>query len=262
MASFRNLCDKTGIDFDAYWDADSTAELYHFIGKDIIYFHALFWPAMLHGAGFRKPTGVFARSLAECLALQLKEQNRYDPVIAAVLENLDLLARDLRPGAIRADYRDGREAVQVEYETMKPVIDPYKSLDPEAPVLRTDKEGKTDNHIWHWEVGDKEKTEEVFNNADVVVKELYSDIKDIVDEINQAFAVDLKLDRISNLNATRLPYNHPLVKCAARILNRLGVEAVSEPSETALSIFLQRKIPAVTLGLTRGDNYHQDNAMI
>jgi hypothetical protein len=59
-----------------------------------------------------------------------------------------------------------------------------------------------------------------------------------------------------------LPYNHPLVKCASRILNRLGVEAVSEPSETALSIFLQRNIPAVTLGLTHGDNYHQNGAMI
>ncbi|MCB1922565.1 MAG: methionine--tRNA ligase [Gammaproteobacteria bacterium] len=60
MASFRNFCDKTGIDFDTFWNADSTAELYHFIGKDIIYFHALFWPAMLHGAGFRKPSGVYA----------------------------------------------------------------------------------------------------------------------------------------------------------------------------------------------------------
>lgn len=60
MASFRNFCDRTGTDFDAFWNADSTAELYHFIGKDIIYFHALFWPAMLHGAGFRKPTGVYA----------------------------------------------------------------------------------------------------------------------------------------------------------------------------------------------------------
>jgi methionyl-tRNA synthetase len=60
MASFRNFCDRTGVDFDAFWKADSTTELYHFIGKDIIYFHALFWPAMLHGAGFRKPTGVYA----------------------------------------------------------------------------------------------------------------------------------------------------------------------------------------------------------
>ncbi len=60
MASFRNWCDRHGVDFDAYWRPDSTAELYHFIGKDIIYFHALFWPAMLHGAGFRKPTKICA----------------------------------------------------------------------------------------------------------------------------------------------------------------------------------------------------------
>ena len=60
MASFRHFCDKTGVDFDGFWNADSSAELYHFIGKDIIYFHALFWPAMLHGAGFRKPSGVYA----------------------------------------------------------------------------------------------------------------------------------------------------------------------------------------------------------
>ncbi|MBC2713326.1 MAG: hypothetical protein HGJ94_20710 [Desulfosarcina sp.] len=95
-----------------------------------------------------------------------------------------------------------------------------------------------------------------------MVKELYRDIRDIVDGINKTFAVKLKLNRISNLNATHLRYNHPMVKCASRILNRLGVEAVSEPSETALSIFLHRKIPAVTIGLTRGDNFHQDGARI
>lgn len=61
MASFKNLCDRTeGLDFDTYWQRDSKAELYHFIGKDIIYFHCLFWPAVLEGAGFRKPTSVWA----------------------------------------------------------------------------------------------------------------------------------------------------------------------------------------------------------
>ncbi|AFL75223.1 methionine--tRNA ligase [Thiocystis violascens] len=61
LASFKNLCDRTeGLDFDHYWGKDSTAELYHFIGKDIIYFHALFFPAMLHGAGFRTPSAIFA----------------------------------------------------------------------------------------------------------------------------------------------------------------------------------------------------------
>lgn len=60
MGSFKNLCDKRGdIDFDAFWKKDSDAELYHFIGKDIVYFHSLFWPAMLEGSNFRKPTNLF-----------------------------------------------------------------------------------------------------------------------------------------------------------------------------------------------------------
>ena len=60
MASFKNLCNKSDINFEEFWGEDSKAELYHFIGKDIIYFHSLFWPAMLDGAKFRKPTNVFA----------------------------------------------------------------------------------------------------------------------------------------------------------------------------------------------------------
>ncbi|EUJ10138.1 protein containing C-terminal region/beta chain of methionyl-tRNA synthetase [Methylophilaceae bacterium 11] len=60
MASFKNLCAKAGLDFDEYWKKDSTTELYHFIGKDILYFHALFWPATLEYSGHRKPTNVFA----------------------------------------------------------------------------------------------------------------------------------------------------------------------------------------------------------
>ncbi len=60
LASFKNLCDKRPeINFDHYWRNDSV-ELYHFVGKDIIYFHALFWPAMLNGSGFRMPTAVYA----------------------------------------------------------------------------------------------------------------------------------------------------------------------------------------------------------
>ncbi len=60
MASFKNFCAKKDLDFDQFWALDSDVELYHFIGKDIIYFHALFWPAMLSGAGFRTPSAVFA----------------------------------------------------------------------------------------------------------------------------------------------------------------------------------------------------------
>jgi len=59
LGSFKALCDKRGLSYDEYFRADSQAELYHFIGKDISYFHNLFWPAVLHGSGCRKPTAVF-----------------------------------------------------------------------------------------------------------------------------------------------------------------------------------------------------------
>jgi len=60
MASFRELCEREGLDFDAWWEQGSKAEVFHFIGKDIVYFHTLFWPAMLMGAGLRTPTAVYA----------------------------------------------------------------------------------------------------------------------------------------------------------------------------------------------------------
>ena len=59
MASFQDLCARTGLKFDDFWNGNET-ELYHFIGKDILYFHALFWPAMLEGSGYRKPNAIFA----------------------------------------------------------------------------------------------------------------------------------------------------------------------------------------------------------
>lgn len=61
MGSFKNLCDKRPeLSFEEFWGKDSTAEVYHFIGKDIVYFHSLFWPAMLHGSGYRQPNSVYA----------------------------------------------------------------------------------------------------------------------------------------------------------------------------------------------------------
>ncbi len=59
LASFKNWCDHNDHNFDDYWQVDSEAELYHFIGKDIARFHTLFFPAMLHGAGFRRPSAVY-----------------------------------------------------------------------------------------------------------------------------------------------------------------------------------------------------------
>ena len=60
IASFRVLCIQKGLNFDAFWRSDTETEVYHFIGKDIMYFHTLFWPAMLMGSGYRLPTAIFA----------------------------------------------------------------------------------------------------------------------------------------------------------------------------------------------------------
>src|SRR5262245_5203681 len=66
---------------------------------------------------------------------------------------------------------DGVQAVQVDYEPLPVVVDPIKALEPGAPVLRTDKKDKKDNHIWHWEAGDRAATDKVFNEAEVTVKQ-------------------------------------------------------------------------------------------
>jgi hypothetical protein len=95
-----------------------------------------------------------------------------------------------------------------------------------------------------------------------MVKTVYADIKDIVNGISHEQDVDLELKTISNLNASRLNFNHPLVKSTGAVMNTLGLKPVSEPSESELSIFLSRKIPAVTLGITRGKNlFHEDASM-
>jgi methionyl-tRNA synthetase len=59
MGTFKRYCDESGISFAEYWDKDAVTELYHFVGKDIMYFHALFWPALLSGSGHRLPTAIF-----------------------------------------------------------------------------------------------------------------------------------------------------------------------------------------------------------
>jgi methionyl-tRNA synthetase len=78
IASFRELCEREGLDFDAWWKPGSETEVHHFIGKDIVYFHTLFWPAMLMGAGFRTPTAVYAHGFltAGLPALLLRGQAR------------------------------------------------------------------------------------------------------------------------------------------------------------------------------------------
>ncbi len=92
---------------------------------------------------------------------------------------------------------------------------------------------------------------EIKSDADDLVKELINEIEDITENLKRLYEVDLKLKVISNLNATRLKFNHPLVKYANSVMKTLNLEPKSESSESELSIFLSNSIPAVTLGVTR-----------
>jgi di/tripeptidase len=101
---------------------------------------------------------------------------------------------------------------------------------------------------------------EIRSDSYKMVKSIYNDIKDIVDGISHESEAGLNIKTISNLKASRLKFNHPLVKSAAAVLDSLGIKPVSKSTESALSIFLSQKIPAVTLGITHGENYYTARA--
>ena len=90
MASFKNLCSKKPeIDFDAFWKKGSNAELYHFIGKDIMYFHSLFWPAMLDGADLRKPNNIFVHGYVTVNGEKMSKSRGTFIQAATYLKHLD-----------------------------------------------------------------------------------------------------------------------------------------------------------------------------
>lgn len=89
MASFKNYCDRTGASFDDYWARGADTELYHFIGKDIAYFHTLFWPAMLHGAGFRTPSAVFVHGFLTVDGNKMSKSRGTFVMARAYLDHLD-----------------------------------------------------------------------------------------------------------------------------------------------------------------------------
>lgn len=101
---------------------------------------------------------------------------------------------------------------------------------------------------------------EIRSDSYKMVKSIYNNIRDIVEGIGHENEVELNIKTISNLKAARLKFNHPLVKNAAAVLETLGIKPVSKSTESALSIFLSRKIPTVTLGITHGENYYTEKA--
>ena len=101
---------------------------------------------------------------------------------------------------------------------------------------------------------------EIHSDSDEMVKALYTDILDIVEGLGHGHEVGLTLETVSNIRAAHLAHNHPLVKAVSQIMATLTVSPVSGPSESELSIFLSRQIPAVTLGITQGERQQERTA--
>ena len=89
IASHQNLCERTGDDFESYWQPGNDTELYHFIGKDIINFHGLFWPAMLASAGLRQPTAIFAHGFLTVDGTKMSKSRGTFIMASTYLEHLE-----------------------------------------------------------------------------------------------------------------------------------------------------------------------------
>ncbi|MBN9288987.1 MAG: methionine--tRNA ligase [Gammaproteobacteria bacterium 39-13] len=114
MASFKNYCERhQDVSFDAYWGKNSTYELYHFIGKDIVYFHALFWPAMLAGSDFRTPSAIFAHGF---LTVNGQKMSKSRGTFITARNYLDHLAPEYLRYYLAAKLNDGIDDLDLNLE--------------------------------------------------------------------------------------------------------------------------------------------------
>ncbi len=113
MASFEDLCARSDLRFGDFWDRDSSAELWHFIGKDILYFHALFWPATLEGAGFRTPTKVHAHGF---LTVNGQKMSKSRGTFVTARRYLDLLPPDYFRYFLAAKLSDGLDDIDFNFD--------------------------------------------------------------------------------------------------------------------------------------------------
>jgi methionyl-tRNA synthetase len=89
MASFKKYCEQSGTDFDSFWSPNTQTELYHFVGKDILYFHALFWPAVLHAANYRLPTAIYTHGFLTVNGQKMSKSRGTFIEARAYLKHLD-----------------------------------------------------------------------------------------------------------------------------------------------------------------------------
>lgn len=159
--------------------------------------------------------------------------------------------------SIHRSQRFMPNAILVLNEVINQILELRLPLKPRSKVIF----GKINGGLKHGEIALTATLGiEIRSDADEMVGSLYNDIRDIVRGLGHEFEVELKTKTISNVRASRLKYNHPLVKTASAVMTALGLHPMSGPSESELSIFLSRNVPALTLGITYGQGYQQKEA--
>jgi acetylornithine deacetylase/succinyl-diaminopimelate desuccinylase-like protein len=150
-------------------------------------------------------------------------------------------------------------AIVVLNDVINQIMELRLPLKPRAKIVL----GTIEGGLKHGTIAHKAKLGfEIQSDSDDMVSGLYLDIQDIIRGVGHENKVDLTLTTISNVRAARLHFNHPLVKSAATIMEALDLNIHSEPSESELSIFLSRQIPALTLGVTHGVGYQKTEAIV
>ena len=157
------------------------------------------------------------------------------------------------------EYKFRPNAILVLNEVINQILTLRLPQKPRARIIF----GKITGGVKHGIIAyDAKLSFEIQSDADTMVKELYGNIRDIVRGIGHEYQVEIKLKTISTLHASRLKYNHPLIKSAVAIMKSLDIKPFSENSESELSILLSHKIPAITLGITHGENYHHEDGFV
>lgn len=162
------------------------------------------------------------------------------------ISQIDLLDRKFKPNAILIINEVINEMLQIRLP-----------LQPRSRIIIGKISGGSKHGIM---ASDARLGFEIQSNSDTMVREIFDDIRNIVEGISHEYQVDLTLKIISNISASNLKVSHPLVKTSLDILKTLDVKPIIDSSESELSIFLSHHIPAVTLGITRGKHYLQTHS--
>jgi tripeptide aminopeptidase len=158
-----------------------------------------------------------------------------------------------------SEHRFKTNAILIMHEVITQILQLHLPQRPRSRVII----GKISGGFKHGMIAyDAKLCFEIQSDSDNMVKTIFNDIQDIVDGISHESRVELDLKVISTITPARLKYNHPLVKSTVAIMEKLNLKPASNPSESELSMFLSRRIPAVTLGITHGENYHLENAQM